>query len=73
MAAIVGAFGSSREFLGGPPSQWVDQLLPSVVEDGVSTFLLATDDPPTLERFAAEVIPGLRLAVDHERRSTASG
>ena len=72
MAAIVGAFGSSSSFLEGSPSQWVDQLLPSVIEDGVGTFLLATDDRPTLERFAAEVIPGLRLAVHHERRRTGS-
>ena len=70
MAAIVGTFGSSSSFLEGSPSQWVDQLLPIVIEDGVGTFLLATDDRPTLERFAAEVSPGLRLAVDHERRHT---
>jgi hypothetical protein len=63
MAAIVGDFGSSSSFLEGSSSQWVDQLLPSAIEDGVGTFLLATDDRPTLERFAAEVIPGLRLAV----------
>ncbi len=72
MAAIVGAFGSSSSFLEGSPSLWVDQLLPSVIEDGVGTFLLATDDRSTVERFAAEVIPGLRLAVDHERRRTGS-
>jgi alkanesulfonate monooxygenase SsuD/methylene tetrahydromethanopterin reductase-like flavin-dependent oxidoreductase (luciferase family) len=72
MAAIVGTFGSSSSFLEGPTSQWIDQLLPSVIEDGVGTFLLATDDRPTLERFAAEVIPGLRLAVDHERRRTGT-
>ena len=53
MAAIVGAFGSSSSFLEGSPSLWVDQLLPSVIEDGVGTFLLATDDRPTVERFAA--------------------
>jgi alkanesulfonate monooxygenase SsuD/methylene tetrahydromethanopterin reductase-like flavin-dependent oxidoreductase (luciferase family) len=72
MAAIVGAFGSSSSFLEGSPSQWVDQLLPSVIEDGVGTFMLGTDDRPTVERFAAEVIPGLRLAVDHERGWTGS-
>jgi len=66
-AGINGGFGTSTEFLQGPPAQWVDQLLPSVVEDGVSTFLLATDDPPTLQRFAAEVIPALRAAVDAQR------
>ena len=72
MAAIVGAFGSSSSFLEGSPSQWVDQLLPSVIENGVGTFLLATGNQPILERFAAEVVPGLRLAVDHERRRTGS-
>ena len=58
MAAIVGAFGSSNSFLEGSPAEWVDQLLPSVIEDGVGTFLLATGDRPTVERFAEEVIPG---------------
>lgn len=53
-------------FLVGPPSQWVDELLPLVVEDGVGTFILMTDDVPTMERFAAEVAPALREAVDRE-------
>ena len=41
MAAIVSAFGSSSSLLEGSSSQWVDQLLPSVIEDGVGTLLLA--------------------------------
>jgi alkanesulfonate monooxygenase SsuD/methylene tetrahydromethanopterin reductase-like flavin-dependent oxidoreductase (luciferase family) len=67
-AAVTGTFVSrGTDYLHGPPDQWVEQLLPSVLEDGVSGFLLATDDRPTLERFAAEVIPALRSAVETER------
>jgi len=35
------------------------------LEDGVSTFILASDDPDTLQRFAAEAIPAVR---DHVAR-----
>jgi hypothetical protein len=45
----------------------VDQLLPSILEDRVGTILLATGDRGTLQRFAAEVIPALRAAVDAGR------
>ncbi|WP_030434454.1 LLM class flavin-dependent oxidoreductase [Actinoplanes subtropicus] len=53
-------------FLDGPPARWVDDLLPLVVEEGVGTFILAVDDDATLERFAREVAPALREAVDRE-------
>jgi alkanesulfonate monooxygenase SsuD/methylene tetrahydromethanopterin reductase-like flavin-dependent oxidoreductase (luciferase family) len=67
IAGITGAFGTSNEFLQGPPEQWVEQLLPVVVEDGAGSFLVATDNEQTLGRFAAEVIPALRDAVEQER------
>lgn len=50
-------------FLVGPSAQWVDELLPLVVEDGASTLILMSDDPDTLELFAREVAPALREAV----------
>ena len=37
------------------------------LEDGVSIFILASDDPKTLERFAAETAPAVREHVAHER------
>ena len=49
-------------FLTGPSEQWVDDLLPYVVEHGVGTVILAADDPDTMRRFAAEVAPALREA-----------
>jgi FAD/FMN-containing dehydrogenase len=53
-------------FLEGPSEQWVDDLLPLVINDGVGTFILMTDDPRTMEQFALEVAPALREAVSRE-------
>lgn len=68
---IGGAFGAGGGFLQGGPADWVEQLLPLVVEDGVGTFILASDDPGTMQRFAVEVAPALREAV--ARETAASG
>ncbi|XRQ09082.1 LLM class flavin-dependent oxidoreductase, partial [Actinomadura welshii] len=64
---VSGEFSArSGDFLRGPSEQWVEELLPLAVDDGVGTFILASDDPSTLERFAREVVPALREAVDVE-------
>ncbi|MEU3984526.1 LLM class flavin-dependent oxidoreductase [Streptomyces sp. NPDC026672] len=71
MAGITGQFTARNGgYLHGPPEQWVQELLPSILEDGVGTFVLATDHRPTLQRFATEVMPALRAAVTAERQST---
>lgn len=57
---------SGTGFLNGPSDQWVDDLLPYVVDDGVGTFIIMGDDPITMQRFAAEVMPALREAVASE-------
>lgn len=63
---ISGQFAAQRQgFLHGPAAQWVDELLPLVVEDGIRTLILASDDPDTMEQFAREVAPTLRQAA-HE-------
>jgi alkanesulfonate monooxygenase SsuD/methylene tetrahydromethanopterin reductase-like flavin-dependent oxidoreductase (luciferase family)/FAD/FMN-containing dehydrogenase len=65
---ISGQFSpASSGRLAGPVSQWVDELLPYLLEDGVGTLILGSDDPATLQRFAEEVAPALRVAVDSER------
>ncbi|HEV7974323.1 LLM class flavin-dependent oxidoreductase [Amycolatopsis sp.] len=56
-------------FLLGTPEQWVEQLLPLVLEDGFSTFLVGQDDPRLIETLGAEVAPALREAVARERAS----
>jgi len=57
--------------LNGPAEQWVEQLLPLVIENGTGTFILASDDPATMQRFAEEVAPALREAVLKERGGDA--
>ncbi|QTX05968.1 LLM class flavin-dependent oxidoreductase [Agromyces archimandritae] len=65
--------GGAGGFLDGPAEQWIDQLLPYVLDFGVDTFILASDDPATMQRFAAEVAPGLREAVARESGVDAVG
>lgn len=61
---ISGKFTSQNEgFLQGTSAQWVDELTPLAVEEGISTFILATDDEPMMAKFAEEVIPALRERV----------
>ncbi|WP_461035426.1 LLM class flavin-dependent oxidoreductase [Streptomyces mayteni] len=69
---ISGAFGASAEPFQGPPAQWVEQLLPFVLDDGVGTFILGSDDPRTLQTFAEEVAPALRERVAAERGSAGT-
>ncbi|MFI6261846.1 LLM class flavin-dependent oxidoreductase [Micromonospora sp. NPDC051006] len=62
---ISGRFAPTRQgLLHGPAASWVEDLLPLVVEDGVGTLILMTDDDATMTRFAQEVAPALREAVD---------
>lgn len=43
-----------------------------MLEHGFSTFILAGDDPRTIERFGQEVAPALREAVAQERRAAGT-
>jgi alkanesulfonate monooxygenase SsuD/methylene tetrahydromethanopterin reductase-like flavin-dependent oxidoreductase (luciferase family) len=56
-------------FLDGPAGQWVEQLLPLVVEAGMDTFLVWPSESPAsqLQAFAAEVAPALREVVAAHR------
>ena len=65
LANIVGRFADKRGgFLDGPSQQWVEELLPLVVDDGVGTFILMADDERTMAQFAHEVAPALRAAAE---------
>jgi alkanesulfonate monooxygenase SsuD/methylene tetrahydromethanopterin reductase-like flavin-dependent oxidoreductase (luciferase family) len=52
---------------GRTADQWLSELLPLALTEGVGTFILGSDDPDQLRRFAEEVIPELRAAVARER------
>ena len=70
---IGGQFATaSGGFLVGPSAQWVEELLPYALDDGAATFILSGDDPTTMQRFAEEVAPALRSAVDRERASAGT-
>jgi alkanesulfonate monooxygenase SsuD/methylene tetrahydromethanopterin reductase-like flavin-dependent oxidoreductase (luciferase family)/FAD/FMN-containing dehydrogenase len=56
----------------GPPTQWVEELLPLVLEHGFSTFILTGDDPRSIALFGEEVAPSLREAVARERRAAGT-
>ncbi|GII82108.1 N5,N10-methylene tetrahydromethanopterin reductase [Sphaerisporangium siamense] len=67
---IGGRFTTGDEgFLQGPPRQWVDQLLPLALDQGVSTFILMSDDAEAIQVWGAEVAPALREAAERERRA----
>ncbi|MEU7825973.1 LLM class flavin-dependent oxidoreductase [Catellatospora sp. NPDC049133] len=63
---------ASRGFLQGPAAQWVEQLLPMVLDEGFSTFIVGRDDPRLIQAFGHEVAPALREAVAAERRSAGT-
>jgi alkanesulfonate monooxygenase SsuD/methylene tetrahydromethanopterin reductase-like flavin-dependent oxidoreductase (luciferase family) len=65
---IGGTFAAtSRSLLNGPPDQWAEDLAGLTLEYGVSAFILASDDPATISRYAAEVAPAVRELVAAER------
>ena len=60
---LLNVFGEPTRTAG----QWIDELVPLVLEDGVGTVILGADNPRDLELFAAEVIPAVRETVARER------
>lgn len=64
---VSGQFGRGAGFLEGDATAWAEQLAGLALEHGTSTFLLASDDPRTLSRFAEEVTPAVRELVDAAR------
>lgn len=67
-----GPDGARGPDLVGPPEAWVERLLPLVVDEGVSTLVLASDDESTTRRFAEEVVPALRAEVERERAAAGT-
>lgn len=64
---INGSFGTGTGFLAGPPARWAEQLAELTLEHGFSGYLLASDDPDQIRRFAAEVVPVVRDLVSAGR------
>jgi alkanesulfonate monooxygenase SsuD/methylene tetrahydromethanopterin reductase-like flavin-dependent oxidoreductase (luciferase family) len=59
-------------FLDGPPEIWVEQLVELALGEGISGFVLASDDPDDIRRYAGEVAPAVRDAVELERSAPSA-
>ena len=71
---LMGSFdGPGDGFLNGPPRLWAEQLAELTLDQGVSTYILATDDPRDIERFAGEVAPAVRELVAAGRAGATAG
>ncbi len=57
MYNVFGRFGTGSGFLQGHAADWAEQLAGLAIDEGISTFILGTDDPDTVRRFALEVAP----------------
>jgi hypothetical protein len=73
MYNVFGRFGSVGGFLHGTADDWAEQLAELALTAGMSTFILGTDDPDVLRRYAVEVAPAVRELVDTERGRRAAG
>jgi alkanesulfonate monooxygenase SsuD/methylene tetrahydromethanopterin reductase-like flavin-dependent oxidoreductase (luciferase family) len=67
MYNVFGQFGTGAGLLEGTAADWAEQLAGLSLEHGLSTYILATDEPDTLRRYAEEVAPATRELVDAER------
>ncbi len=72
MYNVFGRFGRGSGLLQGTADDWAEQLAGLTLEHGMSTFVLGSDDPDTVRRFATEVAPAVRERVDVERARRAS-
>ncbi|MFB6726239.1 LLM class flavin-dependent oxidoreductase [Kribbella sp. NPDC056345] len=63
---VSGRFSGSGGFLEGPEELWIEQLTELTLGEGMSTYILASDDPTDIRRFA-EVAVGVREAVEAAR------
>ncbi len=63
--------GGGQPGLTGNAADWAEQLAELTLTHGMSTFILAADDPEVINRFAAEVVPAVRELVEAERSRAA--
>ncbi|MET0672050.1 MAG: LLM class flavin-dependent oxidoreductase [Microbacterium pygmaeum] len=57
--------------LAADPREFAERIAQLAIEDGISTFILAGDDPRLLQAYGEEVAPAARELVERER--TANG
>jgi alkanesulfonate monooxygenase SsuD/methylene tetrahydromethanopterin reductase-like flavin-dependent oxidoreductase (luciferase family) len=70
---VNGAFGRGGGLLQGSPADWAEQLAELTLGEGMSAYVLATDEPDAIRRFGAEVAPRVRELVAAERAGRTAG
>ncbi len=60
---INGTFGRGGGLLQGPATEWAEQLADLTLREGISAYILASDDPADIRRFGEEVAPAVRALV----------
>ena len=63
---VSGRFAGTGGFLQGPEELWINQLTELTLAQGMSTYILGSDDPDDIRRFA-EVAAGVRESVEAAR------
>jgi hypothetical protein len=69
---VNGQFGAGNGFLSGTARDWAEQLAELTLTTGISAYLLGSDDPDTIRRFALEVAPQVRELVAAQRSAPPS-
>ncbi|WP_372733354.1 LLM class flavin-dependent oxidoreductase [Nocardioides sp.] len=70
---VAGTFSSTaRAQLDGPPEHWAAELAELALTEGISTFILASDDERQLQVFANEVAPAVREYVGAARAGASA-
>jgi hypothetical protein len=67
---LSGRFDGRAGFLQGPEELWIDQLADLTLGEGMSTYVLGSDNPDDIRRFA-DVAAGVREAVEAARSGAA--
>ncbi|MBB5872689.1 alkanesulfonate monooxygenase SsuD/methylene tetrahydromethanopterin reductase-like flavin-dependent oxidoreductase (luciferase family) [Allocatelliglobosispora scoriae] len=69
---INGRFGRSGDFLQGSAADWAEQLTALTLAEGISGYILASDNPTDIQRFGEEVAPRVReMTTTHRVRPPA--
>ncbi|MEV6417942.1 LLM class flavin-dependent oxidoreductase [Kribbella sp. NPDC051718] len=68
---LSGNFTGQGGFLQGGEDVWIEQLTELTLTEGMSTYILASDNPEDIRRFA-DIAPAVREAVAAARATTAA-
>ncbi|WP_084959014.1 LLM class flavin-dependent oxidoreductase [Thermoactinospora rubra] len=71
-AAVRRLYNIGGGFPRGSAADWAEQLAELTLTEGMSAYILASDDPDTIQAFAAEVAPAVRELVAAERAGTGA-